>query len=267
MVEKQVLGGEGLGWRAENPAGDCPEPSDFGAGLAQGLSPGVRRVQQLRALGVGVAQKFHSIWDCGRDRRGNAGGEDEGAGEVPEVRFERSPSAHEGSLESERLAERDDEHVGFDMIRCAKSAPSGSNHTDSVCLVDHEHAVELVGEGTQLSEWSEVPVHAEAGFDDEKAAAELLLRRLQDGTQCREVIVGEDADVRSGEPAPVDDGCVVQLVGEDQVFGTHERSDGSDVRSVARGEQQSPLHLKPLRDGLFSVPVHLGVAADEGGST
>ena len=64
-----------------------------------------------------------------------------------------------------------------------------------------------------------------------------------------------DRDLGTGEPAAVHDRSVVQLVREDHVARAGERADRSDVREIARAEEDAGLAALERGEPLLESPV------------
>src|SRR5439155_17236327 len=97
------------------------------------------------------------------------------------------------------------------------SAPVPAEDSAGVGIVDHHDAAEFLGDIAQLWQCADVAVHAEDPVRDEQLA-------LRDG-QLRDdlssgggVLVRKYLDGGPAEPAAVDDACVIELVGDDDIF-------------------------------------------------
>ena len=105
----------------------------------------------------------------------------------------------------------------------------------SVRVVDHQEGVVAGGQLGQFGQGGDVSVHGENAVGDDQAATTLFLLQLL--FEVVGVAVFENDPPRLGETASVDDGGMVQLVGEEHVFrGGDEGGDGSQVRAEARLE-------------------------------
>ena len=72
-----------------------------------------------------------------------------------------------------------------------------------------------------------------------------------------------DERPRAGQPAAVDDRCVVERVREDDVALARERLDDARVGQVAGSEEDARLAVLELRDALLETAVDRHVAADQ----
>ena len=72
----------------------------------------------------------------------------------------------------------------------------------------------------------------------------------------------EDLDGGAGEAAAVDDGRVVEFVGDDQVFLAENGGDGSSIGGEPGLEDDAGFDVFELGDLLFEIHVHLHGAGD-----
>ena len=197
---------------------------------------------------------------------GEARGEDEGTGSVPEVGAEGFAGGYEGALEGQGFAEGADENVGLNTVGCRKTRAARTEDAQGVGLIEDQ---EGVGSGAEVAEGGEVGcvgVHAEVGLGDDEAAAggggfEGLGGRL-------EAEVGDDADCRAAEAAAVDDGGVVETVGDDEIAWAGKRGKDADVGCVAAREEEGSGEVHPVGKGLLEVVLGgVGSVEEAGGSS
>ena len=85
---------------------------------------------------------------------------------------------------------------------------------------------------------------------------------LQDAFAIGGVLVLENFDGGARKAAAVNDGGVIQLVGNDQIVFAENRRDGTGVGREAGLEHHAGFHFLEARDLLFQVQVHLHSAGD-----
>ena len=92
-----------------------------------------------------------------------------------------------------------------------------------------------------------------------RASARLLQLRLEIG----HVVVGVAEALRLAQPDAVDDGGVVQRVGDDRVLLAEQRLEQAAVGVEAGGVEDGVLHAEEARDLRLELLVHVLRAADE----
>jgi hypothetical protein len=168
--------------------------------------------------------------------KGEWGGRvDEGASAVPEVGPQGGGAGDEGAVEAEGLAEGANEDVWSDVVAGAEAGSAGAEKAESVSLINDENGAVKGSEAAKLAKIGGVAVHAEVALGDDPMA----IRRAAEGlADTLEVEVGDDVDGGFAETAAVDDGGVVEGVGDDEVFGLGEGAKDSEVGGVATGEEE-----------------------------
>ena len=100
-----------------------------------------------------------------------------------------------------------------------RAAPALAEMPVRVAIVDHDEGAEALGEVADFLQLRHVAVHGEdAVGGDQLEARAVGLRLLQPRLQLVHVGIGEAIALRLAEPDPVDDGGVVQRVGDDRVL-------------------------------------------------
>ena len=118
---------------------------------------------------------------------------------------------------------------------------------DGVRIVDHHQGVVLVGQIADAGQVGDDAVHrkdAVGGDHAEPGAGRLLELLLQVGHVV--VLVAEPLGL--AEPHAVDDAGVVQLVGDDRVFGAEERLEQPAVGVEARRVEDRVLRAEELAE-------------------
>src|SRR5262249_61194264 len=86
--------------------------------------------------------------------------------------------------------------------------------------------------------------------------------RGEEALQVVEVPVAVDLDTGAAEPAAVDDGRVVELVGADEHAVTAEGREHAEVGGEPGREEDGPLGVLPLRHGRLEIAVD-GARSDD----
>ncbi len=127
----------------------------------------------------------------------------------------------------------------------------------------HEGAVAL-GEIADLRKLRHVAVHGEdAVGGDQLEARAVGLRLLQLRLQLVHVGIGEAVALRLAEANAVDDGGVVQRVGDDGVLRAEQRLEHAAIGVEAGGEEDGVVLAEPAGDALLQLAVQRLRAADE----
>ncbi len=254
--------GEGGGGFADEPRDDgAAAVRDGEAGISEGLTElGARGVEAFAGLVVGGGAVDVRRGGCG-EGGADAGGEDEAASAVPEVEAEGTAAGDEGALEAEGFAEGADEDVGGDSGFGAEAAAGGAEDSDGVGFVDVEGGAVGVAEGAEAGQVGDIAVHAEVGFGGDPLVGGVWVGG-EGGFDGVGVEVGDDDDVRSREAAAVDDGGVVEGVGDEEVAGAGEGGEGANVGGVAGSEEEGGFGVEPGGEGGFGLLV-VGVFADD----
>ena len=106
--------------------------------------------------------------------------------------------------------------------------PFCAHEADGVRIVHHHHRVVLVGQIADLAQGRDVAVHGKHAVGGDQAEARAL-RGLQLRFQIRHVAVLVAKALGLAQPDAVDDGGVIQLVGNHGVFGAKQRFKQSAV--------------------------------------
>ena len=131
-----------------------------------------------------------------------------------------------------------------------------------MALVDHHQRVVLLGQGADFVERSGVAVHREDAVGDDDAEA-LRLGALEALLQFGHVGVGVAVAHGLAQTHAVDDGGVVEGVGDDGVLLGEERLEDTAVGVEAGGVENRILGAEEVGDGLFELLVDVLAAADE----
>ena len=133
-----------------------------------------------------------------------------------------------------------------------------------MAVVHHDQGAVLLGDVADLGQLGDVAVHAEdAVRDDELEAGPGPLRRLELGLEIGHVAVLVAEALRLGEPDAVDEGGVVQLVGDDGVVLAHQGLEDGAVGVEAAGVELGVLHAEEFGQPGFQLGVDVLLPADE----
>lgn len=87
--------------------------------------------------------------------------------------------------------------------------------------------------------------------------------RLVHASGGAQVEVREDNRARPAQANAIDERSVIEGVGQDQVVGSEQSSEGPDVRRVPGGEEERRLRLEPLGQQTFDLEVALMGSAEQ----
>ena len=137
-----------------------------------------------------------------------------------------------------------------------------ADDTGGVALVDHHQGVVLLREVADLVHRGDVAVHGEdAVGDDDAEAAGLGLLEL--GLEVRHVGVGVTETLGLAKADAVDDGGVVQGVGDDGILGGQERLEHAAVGVEAGRIEDGVIGMEIVGDGFLEFLVDVLGTADE----
>ena len=212
--------------------------------------------EALDAVGFG----FEDVegGDAGGGDRGRVrGGEEEGAGavveEIDEV-LRAADVAAEGSDGFRKSADLDvDEAVGAGVID--RAAAVAAEDSGGVGVVDHHDGVVFFGQFGEFGDGADVAVHGEDAVGDDELYAGLVLDFLEELLAVGDVFVAEDLDFGAGETGAVDDGGVVEFVGQDEVFFAEDGADGAGVGGEAGLEDDAGFDV--FEGGDFALELHV----------
>lgn len=200
----------------------------------------------------------------GGDRGRMGGGEEEGAGAMVEVVDEVFGSADVAAERADGLGEGSDLNVdaavAVEVIDGA--AAVASEDAGGVGVVDHHDGSVFFGQVGELVDGADVAVHGEDAVGDDEFVAGLVGDFLQELFGVGDVLVAEDFDFCSGEARAVDDGGMVELVGDDEVFLAEDGGDGSGVGGEAALEDDAGFDIFEAGDFFFQFDVDFHGSGD-----
>ena len=162
----------------------------------------------------------------------------------------------------------DDVNTALNTAVLSCAAACSADETCGVRVVDHDQSAELVSQIADALQVGNVAVHGEdAVCSDQLDAAILSLFQLS--AQIFHVVVLVTESLSLAETDAVDDGGVVQLVGDDCIIGTEQCLEQTGVSVEAGCVQDGVICTQEVGDCLLQVLVDLLCAADEtdGGQT
>ncbi len=199
-----------------------------------------------------------------RHRRRMRGGEQEGPRPVIEEIDQVAAAAHVSTQHADGFRERPhlDVHAPVEAKVIHGAAPVLAQDSRGVRVVHHHDGPMAFGRLDQRGQRPYVPVHGEDAVRDEQLAAGLAFQLRQDLLRRGGVFVRKHVDLGLGEAAAVDDAGVIQLVGDDVVFGPQNRRNRAGVGCEARLKHHARLHVLEARDALLQLHVQTHGAGD-----
>jgi len=131
-----------------------------------------------------------------------------------------------------------------------------------VGVVNHHDGAVFFGEIAESRQGADVAVHREDAVGDEQLFAGLVLHAAELGFGVGDVLVLEDQDFGAREAGSVDDGGVVELVGDDEVIFAEDRGNGAGVGSESGLEDHAGFDVFEASDFFFQLHVDLHGAGD-----
>src|SRR5690348_948232 len=191
-------------------------------------------------------------------------GEDERPAALMEKFDQFARAANVAADRANGLAERADLniHAAVTAEMIHRAAAIASEDARGMRIVNHHHAAVFFGEGAEFRKRGDVAIHGENAVGDEELAAVPVFRLLQDALAVGEILVLENLDGGFGEAAPIDDGGVIQLVGNDEVVLAENGGDCAGVRREAGLKDDAGFRALESRDLLFELHVNLHGAND-----
>jgi len=135
------------------------------------------------------------------------------------------------------------------------AAAVAAENAAGVGVVDHHDGAVFLGEVGELVDGADVAVHREDAIGDEELATGFVLDFLEKFFGVGNVFVTEDFDLRAREACAVDDACVVELVGEDEVVFAEDTGDGAGVGGEAGLEDDTGFDAFEGGDLFFKLHV------------
>ena len=129
-------------------------------------------------------------------------------------------------------------------------------------LVHHHEGIVFLRQFADLVHRSHVSVHGEhsvSGDNPEPLGLSLLQTTLEIG----HISIGITVSLRLAEPYAVDDGRMVQCIGNDGIFLSQKRFEDSSVGIEASGIEDGVFSMEILADRLFQLLVDVLCSADE----
>ncbi len=225
--------------------------------------PGV--LEQPGPQFAGILHQVQRLDGGGDDRGGQGVGEQVRAGFLAEHGHHFAAAGH---VASGRAAQRLAEGAGVDVHTVGHprvlrgSGPGGTHKADGVGIVHHHQGVVLLGEVADGFQRRQVAVHGEHTVGDDDPAPGIL-RLNEPGLELRHVLVGVAEPLGLAEPDAVDDGGVVESVGDDGVLGAEEGFEDAAVGIKATREQDGVLCAEEPGNPGFQFQVQVLGAADE----
>ena len=173
-------------------------------------------------------------------RRRKRGGEDEGSRGVHQITRHRLVTGHKRAIGPERLAERAHDHVDVLLETCRgqRAAPARTHGAGGMRLVDEYADAVLGGEFDDLLQRRDVAIDREHAVGGDQCTPALGLLNSPREVFDIAVVINEHLGAR--EPAPVDQGSVIALVGEHHIAlggpapPPRRHWPGSPIRTAAR---------------------------------
>jgi len=140
--------------------------------------------------------------------------------------------------------------------------PAIAEDAGRMSVVHHHDAIIFFSEVTKGRQVGDVAVHRKYAVGDEELLAVPVFSFLQNALAIGRVFMLEDLDRRLGQAAAVNDGGVVELVGDDQIILAKDCGNSSGIGGEARLKYDAGFHFLESRDLLLEIHVHLHRAGD-----
>ncbi len=218
--------------------------------------------QLVHQLG-GLLQQVHGGQAGGRVGRGDGAGEEEGPRFLPHIVHDDLLAGDDAPHHPEGLGQRPNLHVELAVqAKVVHDAPALAQHPLAVGIVHHGHQPVPLGDLVELVQGGDVAVHREHPIGDQQPPAVVPDVLLDHPLAVGRVAVLVDDDFGPREAATVNDGGVVQPVGEDDVALAHQGRDGRLVGAQPRLDVQRVLYLLELGQPLLQLEVQRLGASD-----
>jgi len=134
------------------------------------------------------------------------------------------------------------------------AAAIAAENAGGMGVVDHHDGAVSFGQAGELVDRANVAIHGEDAVGDEEFVPGLVLDFFEKFFRVGNILVAEDFDLCAGETSAIDDGGVVQLVGDDEVFFAQDGGDGAGVGGESALEDDAGFDVLEARDFFLPVP-------------
>ena len=142
--------------------------------------------------------------------------------------------------------------VRFDAAGLQRPSSMRAHHAGAMGIVHDQQAFILGGKACEVRQGRQISIHAEQTVcDDERPANSGP--SFKEPFEVIDIRMMKDAEPRSAEAASVDQACMAEAVGQDQVFGTGQGGKEAQVGEIAGPEAQGRLGALPFCQGHFQV--------------
>src|SRR5690348_17686368 len=191
-------------------------------------------------------------------------GQEKGTSAMTEQVNEVARAANVSADGADGFAERADldvdASVAVEMVNGAASV--ASENAGGMGVVDHHDAIVFFGEVAKLRERSDVAFHGKNAVGDEQLVTVPVFGFFEDALAIGDVFVLENFYGGFGKAAAVDDGGVIEFVGDNEVFFAEDGGDGAGVGGESGLENDAGLSAFEAGDLLFEVHVNFHGADD-----
>src|SRR5438309_5645556 len=132
-----------------------------------------------------------------------------------------------------------DATVNFEMVDGA--AAIFPEHAGSMGIIDHHDRAIFFGKIAQSGQRSDVAVHRENAISDKQFLSGLIGHAGEFSFGVGNVLVLEDENFCAREARAIDDGSMIELVGDDEILFTQDGRDCPGVRSETGLENHASL--------------------------
>ena len=152
--------------------------------------------------------------------------------------------------------------LATEVIVLGDTTTRAADHASGVALVDHHHGVVFLCQFIDLVERADVAVHREhtVGDDKTETAALCILQLL---LKVGHVGIGIAETLCLAETHAVDDGSMVQSIGDDGIIGTEQRLKHATVGVEASSIKDGVFRAEELSNLGFQLLVEVLATADE----
>src|SRR5579863_8687936 len=137
------------------------------------------------------------------------------------------------------------------------TASVSAQDSRGVGIVDHHDGSVLFGELTQVGQRTDIAVHGKDAVGDQQLLSRLIFNTGQSFFSLRHVFMLEDQNLGARQTGAIDDGSVVQLVGNDEIVLAEDGRDRAGVGGESRLKDYAGFDVLEARNFFFKLDVDL----------
>ena len=144
----------------------------------------------------------------------------------------------------------------------AHAVSADAENPERMRLVDHDAAVEFVGDLGDFRQQPDVPIHAVVALDDDQYPLEAVARHAQQVTQSVRVVVPK-RQLPGPRPLPArHDAGVIQRIADQRVALTEQKADHPGVGEISAGADDGRVDVIDCGQAVFEVGVEVDPAGE-----